>query len=193
MIEFNKKRIFNITRNIPELEEIISELKKFMYERYYVDYLGIHVIDKDSRYMISRLDHQAWHDYYWEDSKVTVCPSMQQLTMLGRQQQIILFFQTYQSRFLYEARDEIIGKVNLGSSILMGDQDTGNRIQFCITFQDGLSIDCLNVNILMSLVKDLNNYKTILNPFMEYFTKVGNLNYTEDLKMFVNKRKTLIL
>lgn len=189
MLDFNDKRILKNPRTIPELEEVVSQLKQEMYRKYYIDYLGIHIIDRESKYMISRLDHERWHDFYWQDEKIKSCPAIEQLSVLDKNQQIILFFQTYQTRMLYEARGEIIGKITPGCSILLGDRTSGNRIQFCITFKDDKSIDKLNASILMNLISDLNQVKTILNPFMEYFTQVGNMEYTETLKEFVNKKR----
>ena len=154
-----------------------------------MDYLGVHLIDREARYMISRLDHPDWHDYYWTDNKVQKCPAIQQLSALEKDKQLIMFFQTYQSGFLYQIRGEIMGKVSPGFSILMGNPHNGNRIQFCITFQDGMSIDRLNANVLMQLVKDLAKMKSLLDPFMEYFTKVGNLAYGGDLRNFIKKNQ----
>jgi hypothetical protein len=191
MLDLNDKRIFKTPRDIPELEETIHRLKKLLYEKYYIDYCGIHLMDRESLYMISRLDQEKWHQYYWQENRIKLCPAIQQLYLLEKNQQIIMFFQTYQPREVYEARGEIIGKITPGFSLLIGDNNTGNKIQFCITFKDGMSIDRLNANILMKLVKDLSNVKNILNPFMQYFSQVGNLNYTTDLKNFVNKKKLL--
>lgn len=185
----NKNRVANNFNLIPEIVDQIEELKKNFSKKYNIDYLGINMTDSRSEYLFSRLDHDKWHEYYWYHDKVRVCPSLQQLMTLKNKEQQILFFQTYQTRTLTNIRAEIIGKASSGCSLLFSNEKSGNKIQFCITFKDNISIDKLNSNILMTLVADLNKIKGFLDPYMEYFINVGNLNHTKDLINFTDKKK----
>jgi hypothetical protein len=185
---FNTINIFNQFDGLLLFDTRFQLLKNFLKQVYNIDYCGIHAFDKDIQYLYSVRDNSLLHEFYWQNNIFYDCKAVQKLINLKKDENGILFFQSYEYKIqTLHMRAFVIGRKKSGFSVLLQDKINGNKVMFCITFKDDACINNMNKSILFSLINHLNQYKTIINPFLSWFKKIGNLSPTLEMQKEMKK------
>jgi hypothetical protein len=180
----NFKNTLNQLYMIDSIEYRIEKLKNILKEKYHIDYLGVNVLNKDSTFLFSRLGKDEWHETCWKEGFVAQCPTLQKLSSLERDENGIMFFNTYLKKNIIDIRGEVFGEKKAGFSILLQNNENYARILFCITFTNDICLTTMNKKILFNLINDLYKATNILDPVLHHFNTIGNLN---DIS-FINKK-----
>lgn len=169
VLDFKDKNIFQELHTSQLLDRRLEKLKSALLKKYGVDYLSVQVVDKTTDYYFRNFGHDKWHEYCWDLNLLSVCPALPKTKKLSQDENYISFFLNFRTKRGTDLRADIIGELKEGSSILFYNEKTGNKVQFCITFIKGISINTLNKKIFFSLMNDLYSARHILDPFMDYF------------------------
>lgn len=195
MLKFNKTNIFNTFDGLESLDIKKYKILAKLEEKYHIDYFGIHAIDKDLEYLYSIRGNEDWHNYFWKNNMINTCKAVKQLLELHTGSDGILFFNTYLSPSTLNTRALIIGEKKSGLSFLFQSKKTNNKFMFCVTFQESSKINgvsCntiqnMSKNILLQLTNDLYKCIEIIEPYLIWYKRIGNLIPTPSLKKELDK------
>jgi hypothetical protein len=188
--EFNKMNIYNHMYSLAPLDNNKKKLLDRLKTKYNIDYLGIHAMDVKSEYLYSTRGHDGWHNFFWKTNRIEKCKAVKAL-FDSKNINGLMFFNSYLNEDLLDIRAEIIGERKSGFSLLFNGTND-NKIMFCLTFKDYISLDSLNRQVLLELIDDMYKSTILMDPFLFWFKKIGNLNYTKDLEQELEKTKFVV-
>ena len=190
LFTFEKIKIFNTFKGLPLLDGRIEKLAEFLKIKYNIDYLGVQGIDKDFECLYTVRGDSKLHEFATKHKFVYHCKAVQKLINLNQNENCVMFFSTYANSKIkqqLEIRAEIIGIKKNGFSVLLQSPETKNKVMFCITFADNMTIDQLDRKVFFKLVNHLQKATVILDPFLLWFRNIGNLIYTPAMEKSINK------
>lgn len=190
--QFNKLNIYNNIHSLYSLDDNKKKLLERLKEKYNIDYLGIHAVDLKTEYLYSTRGHEGWHDFFWKTNRLEKCKAVKTLLSSKNVESALMFFNSYLNEDLLDIRAEIVGTRKSGFSLLFQNVKNENKTMFCITFKDYISLDNLNKKVLLELVDDMYKSTNLMEPYLFWFKKIGNLNYTNELKRELEKTKFIV-
>jgi hypothetical protein len=188
--QFSKINIFNNLNSIPSFDKNKEKLLDSLKKKYNIDYLGIHATDVNCEYLYSTRGHTGWHDFFWKTNRIEKCKAVKHL-IDNNQKNGLMFFKSYLNDDLLNIRGEIVGTKKSGFSLLFQNID-GNKVMFCLTFKDCISVDTLNRKTLLELIDDMYKSTILIDPFLFWFKKIGNVNYTSELEKELEKANFIV-
>ena len=190
--QFNKINIYNNIHSFSSFEGNKDKLLERLREKYNIDYLGIHAIDFKGEYLYSTRGHDGWHNFFWKTNRIEKCKAVKTLLDSKNVKSGLMFFNSYLNEDLLDIRAEIVGERKSGFSLLFQNLKNENKIMFCLTFKDYISLDNLNRNVLLELIDDMYKSTSLIDPFLFWFKKIGNLNYTNELEKEIERSKFIV-
>lgn len=189
-IKIDRSRIYKKLHASDLLEKRLEEVRSIMKKKYDCDYLGIHLFNQKTDLFFSNIPHDIWHDYYWAHY-MQGCPTLKMSSQLKRGENGFLFFFDYNNGGL-EVRTSIINEQKEGFTIMFHNDISGNKMQFTLTFKDNKSISSFDANSFRSLIMDLKKLESVIDDFIEYFDKTGEIKDSIEMSDFIRKKNYVL-
>jgi hypothetical protein len=180
--QFDINKVFRGIKNNYLLEETLERIRKFLLDKYHIDYVEVNIIDEKSEYLMLNNGNDKWHEYLWGESQLIytwyeMSRSCKLATLENKQMAIELCDVCEKVLPEYMGlRASIVGELKTAFGVMLHN-DRGNKIQFCMTFKNGQgSVGSMNYTTYICLLKDLKSFQNILDPFMDEFKNASKLN-----------------
>lgn len=186
-LKYEESKMFQGFNAPASLEGRLTAIRKRLKEKYDIDHVEIDGVDKDKECIVFNIGSSTWEDYLWKTKYIFLWSEVDKeisLSSLNGDENRLLFPQeilTSQEVVLdlfdhTALRASIMGKYRSNAyAIMFSNKETGQRIQFCISFENNRPITNLSRNAFFELMNDLKSAEHILKPFVEYFAEHGNI------------------
>lgn len=184
--------VYDTLHEIEEFEAFREQAKAYFAKKYGIDYLCMHIINKDRNMIFYRMDQEKWHEWVIHNKlDLFYYPVLlNRMDSLKPNEIYIEYFDSWMMTDATRIRAEIFGERKYGGCDVLMTNENNDIISYHITFKDDKSFGVLPEPVLNELINDLIKYRNLLTPFVRYgeigrdFTDKISLNkYLDKFKM----------
>jgi hypothetical protein len=189
--------IYDRLYELPEFESFREQGKEFFIKKYNIDYISMHIINRERNLIFFRMDNEKWHQWLGANKlDLSHLPILvNNLENLAPNQMYLEYFDTYIPTEPTLIRAEIFGVRKYGGCEIIMTNENNDIIVYSITFKDDKSLGLLPQNILNELIKDLGRYRNLFTPFIRYGEMGGDFfdkkKLNPHLENFKNNNRSL--